>query len=70
MFCKDEQKLQAYKPDKLFINLIRGEIHKTSENSFVNSYSTVRNPIYLGPYMDNSHQLHFINGKEEARSFV
>ena len=47
-----------------------GDFHKTSENSYVDSYLTVRKPIYLGPYVDNTHQLHFINGKEAARSFV
>ena len=31
-FCKEKQKLQTYKPDKLFTNLIRGVFHKTSEN--------------------------------------
>jgi hypothetical protein len=68
--CKEKQGLQTHKPDILFINLIRGNFHKTSENSYVNSYFPVRKPIYLGPYMGNTHQLHFINGKEAARSFV
>ena len=70
MCLKKKQKLQTYKPDILFINLIMGDFHKTSENSYVDSYLTVRKPIFLGPYVDNTHQLHFINGKEAARSFV